>query len=131
MELPNKRERQPRPHEEGETVLPSYREKIDWGEVYRSDLLIRLKQKRMRFVVPAVVLVTLAFAALWTIQNYVPELANAQVIGYVNVAFLFTMLLFPLIWCAGLAYTRYATKVLEPIEQDINDHYGAKEDTNE
>ena len=104
-----------------------YRDSINWEEIYETDLLKDLKRKRAVFVVPAVVLLATAFATLWTIQNYVPELSNMQVIGWVNFQFLYTMLLFPTIWLAGFSYTRYASKVLEPIEQQINDLYGQKE----
>jgi len=100
---------------------------VNWEEIYKSDLLKTLKRKRMAFVIPGVVLCSLAFATLWTIQNYIPELSNMQVIGWVSFQFLYTMLLFPTIWLAGFAYTRYASKVLEPIEQEIHDRFDSKE----
>ena len=105
-----------------------FRNKINWGEIYTSDLLRRLKQKRMAFVVPAVVFTAFIFANLWTIQNYVPGLSNLQVFGWVNLQFIYTMLLFPVLWLAGFAYTRYASRVLEPLEQAIHDTYSTKED---
>lgn len=111
-------------------VPKDYRDSIDWEEIYQSDLHKTLKRRRMLFVVPAIILTSLAFALLWTIQNYIPELANMQVIGYVNFAFLFTMILFPVIWLAGFLYTKYASAVLEPIEQKINDRYGMTEGNN-
>ena len=81
----------------------------------------------MAFVIPGVIFCTLIFIVLWTIQDYAPGLSNMQVIGWVNFQFIFTMLLFPILWLAGFAYTRYASKVLEPIEQQIIDLHGEKE----
>ena len=105
----------------------NFRDTINWEEIYKSDLLKSLKRRRMAFVVPGVIFCALAFAVLWTIQNYIPELSNMQVIGWVNFQFLYTMLLFPIIWFAGFSYTRYASKVLEPIEQEIHDKYTSRE----
>ncbi|MDR0514750.1 MAG: DUF485 domain-containing protein [Coriobacteriaceae bacterium] len=107
--------------------LDDFRKSIDWEGIFHSDVFKALKRNRFKFVVPSIIGVSLAFTFLWTAQNYLPGLANMQVIGNINFAFLFTMALFPLIWLAGFAYTRYVGAAVEPHEQEILDRYGMKE----
>jgi len=112
-------------YEEEKAVL---RSRVDWADAFKSSAFKSLRRNRWRFVVPALILLVIAFIFLWTVQNYIPVLAHLQVIGYVNFAFLFTMCLFPIIWIAGLIYTRYVSKYVEPHEDEVNATYTPKEE---
>jgi uncharacterized membrane protein (DUF485 family) len=108
--------------------MEEFRRNTDWTKIYNSEVFKTLKANRMRFVIPAIVGVFLVFSFLWTTQSYIPALANLQVIGYINFSFLFTMILFPVIWLAGFWYTKYAEKNVEPHERELLETYGQREE---
>jgi uncharacterized membrane protein (DUF485 family) len=108
--------------------MDEFRRGVDWASIYNSELFKTIKRNRMKFVISGLIGVIILFSFLWTTQSYLPDLAHLRVIGYVNFAFLFTMILFPTIWIAGFAYTRYVGKHVEPYENELNELYGHKED---
>lgn len=101
---------------------------INWAEIYETPIFKTVFKRRLSFVVPAIIIFFVLFFVLFTIQNYYPNIAHARISGYYNVAFSFTMLLFPTFWLAGYAFTRYTTKHVHPLEDEIVETYSLKED---
>ncbi|MDR2197533.1 MAG: DUF485 domain-containing protein [Coriobacteriales bacterium] len=110
-----------------EQSMSEFRKSVDWERIYHSKEFRRLKSNRMRFVVPAIIAVCMVFLFLWTVQSYIPALANVQLLGFINFSFLLTMILFPTIWLAGFAYTKYVERYVEPYEEGLLKTYGKKE----
>jgi len=102
------------------------RELIDWEQAYASDTFKALKKKRFSFVIPVISIFTVVFFTLFTIQSYYRSLASTRVFGYINVAFLYTMLLFPIILIVGFWFTRYMSKNVTPLEEEIIKRYDRK-----
>ncbi len=100
---------------------------IEWEKAYASETFQTLKRKRFAFVIPTIVIFCVVFFTLFTIQNYYRGLANMRVFGWINVAFLYTMLLFPIIWGVGIWFTMYISKNVSPREEEIIKRYGGKE----
>lgn len=100
---------------------------INWDKAYNTETFKEIKKRRFIIVVPMVIVFTILFLVLFTVQNYIPELANAKLVGYVNFSFLYTMILFPLVWVAGFYYSKYTTTKLHPQEEEIVKEFGRKE----
>jgi|GEM_PF-5591551 len=101
-------------------------EKGHWQEAYDSDLYKKVVRRRFGFVIPAIVMFCLLFFILFTLQQFLRVLANTMVIGNMNVNFVYTMLLFPVLWLTGLIFLRYVRKNVYPLEEEIINKYGKK-----
>jgi uncharacterized membrane protein (DUF485 family) len=100
--------------------------KGNWEKAYESDLYKKVVRKRFGFVVPAIITFCLLFFILFTVQHFFKDLANAMVIGNMNFNFLYTMLLFPVLWLIGLIFLRYVRKNVYPLEDEIIEKFGTK-----
>jgi uncharacterized membrane protein (DUF485 family) len=101
-------------------------EKGSWDKAYKSDLYKKVVRKRFGFVIPAIITFCVLFFILFTVQQFFKDLANTMVIGNINFNFLYTMLLFPVLWLIGLTFLRYVRKNVYPLEEEIINKFGKK-----
>lgn len=101
--------------------------KIDWDTISQSPKFKEVYKRRLSFVVPGVATFFLLFFVLFTMQNYW-AIADYHFIGYINFAFFYTMMLFPILWIMGLSFCSYTTKKVHPLEDEIVKEFSLKED---
>jgi uncharacterized membrane protein (DUF485 family) len=101
-------------------------EKGSWDKAYESDLYKKVVRKRFGFVIPAIIVFCLLFFILFTVQQFCKDLANTMIFGNINFNFLYTMLLFPVLWLTGLIFLRYIRKNVYPLEEEIISTFGKK-----
>ncbi len=99
------------------------RKKINWQEAYDSPEFQKIKKKRLVFIIPAVILVFFLFFILFWVQSFNPALATKAVAGDANFAFVYSMLIFPIVWISGMLYILYVRKTIYPIEDKIQEKY--------
>ena len=97
-----------------------------WEEAYASDAFKEVIRRRYSFVIPAIVIFCVLFFILFTIQQFFVEFASSMVSGNINVNFLYTMLLFPILWLAGVLFLRYVRKHVYPMENEIINTFSKK-----
>jgi len=91
-----------------------------WAEAYESETFKALSRKRFGFVIPALLAFTAIFLALWIMQSMFPAAARHRVYGYVNVNFIYTMAIFPIVWSLGFVFVRYIRREVYPLERELN-----------
>lgn len=102
-------------------------DRINWDAIYETPKFKDVYNRRLSFVIPSIVVFFILFTTLFTIQNYLPGIANYQVSGYINFAFAFTMILFPVFWVWGMLFCSYTAKNVHPLEEEIVEEYKIKE----
>ena len=100
--------------------------KGNWEKAYESDLYKKAVRKRFGFVIPALITFCLLFFVLFTIQQFFKDLSSTMVMGNINFNFLYSMLLFPVVWLTGLIFLRYVRKNVYPLEDEIIKKFGTK-----
>ncbi len=95
-----------------------------WTEAYQSELFQRISRKRFGFVLPALLVFSAVFFVLWIIQGIFPAIAAHRVYGYINLNFVYTMMIFPFVWILGFIFVRYTRKNVYPLEDELNERFG-------
>jgi len=99
-------------------------ETTKWEEAFHSPVYQDISRKRTRFVVPALLAFSAMFFVFWIIQSMFPNVARYRVYGYVNVNFVYTMLIFPVVWVLGLCFVRYTRRNVYPLEEELVRKFG-------
>jgi uncharacterized membrane protein (DUF485 family) len=94
-------------------------DKIMWSEAFESDTFKKISRKRFRFVVPALLLFSGAFFALWIMQSSFSEVSSIRIYGWINMNFVATMAIFPFTWILGYVYVRYIYREVYPLEEEL------------
>jgi uncharacterized membrane protein (DUF485 family) len=84
------------------------RGEADWDRIIRSPLYRQMVAEKMRFVVIATLVFLVYYFALLVLVGYWPELMATQVIGVVNIAYLFALSQFFMAWFLAYLYMRIA-----------------------
>jgi uncharacterized membrane protein (DUF485 family) len=90
-----------------------------WSDAYHSELFKKISRKRFGFVVPALIAFSCMFLVLWVIQGMYPAIAAHPVYGYININFVYTMAIFPVVWILGFIFVRYTRKNVYPLEDEL------------
>ena len=93
------------PHERTADEEPDV---IAWEVLARSDRFRLLLRAKRRFVIPAMIFFVIYYFALPTLVGYAPQFMAKQVIGSVNVAYLFALSQFFMAWIIAALYVRAA-----------------------
>ena len=95
---------------------------VAWEVLARSDRFRLLLRAKRRFVIPAMIFFVLYYFALPTLVGYAPQFMAKQVIGSINVAYLFALSQFFMAWIIAALYVRAAARfdrmAREVLEQD-------------
>ena len=95
-----------------------------WAEAYQSELFKRISRKRFGFVIPALLGFSCMFLVFWVLQSMFPAVAAHRVYGYINVNFIYTMAIFPVVWILGLVFVRYTRRNVYPLEDQLIQRFG-------
>jgi len=82
----------------------------DWDIVASNPQFRKLMAAKVRFIVPATVFFIAYYFALPILVGYAPELMSTQVIGPVNIAYLFALSQFFMAWLVAYLYVRAANR---------------------
>ena len=97
-----------------------------WEDAFNSKAFREVVRKRFNFVVPGIVVFSALFFILFAIQQFCVGFASTMVFSNINVNFLYTMLLFPGLWLAGLVFLRYVRKHVYPLEKEVTSTFSKK-----
>jgi uncharacterized membrane protein (DUF485 family) len=89
----------------------------NWDALARSPRFKALLQEKRRFIVPATVFFLVYYFALPILVGYFPEFMKRQVIGPVNIAYLFALSQFGMAWALAWIYMRAAVRFDSLAEQ--------------
>jgi uncharacterized membrane protein (DUF485 family) len=79
-----------------------------WDRIAESEDFKDLMAAKARFIVPATVFFVVYYFALPVLVGYAPELMSRQVLGVVNIAYLFALSQFFVAWLLAWLYVRAA-----------------------
>jgi uncharacterized membrane protein (DUF485 family) len=90
------------------TDSPSAALHADWQAIENDSEYRELVREKRSFIVPATIFFVVYYFAFLVIVGYVPDVANANVIGNINVAYLFAISQFVVAWIIMALYVRRA-----------------------
>ena len=79
-------------------------------------------------MIPAIIILSIAFFILWWIQSYNLPLATTEVLGSANFSFVYSMLIFPIVWIAGFVYTKYVSAKIYPLEDKLIEKFSKRKE---
>ncbi len=82
----------------------------DWDRIAHTDAFKDLMAAKARFIVPATLFFMVYYFALPVLVGYAPELMKREVIGPLNVAYLFALSQFFMAWIVAGLYMRAASR---------------------
>ena len=82
----------------------------NWDALARSPEFAALLREKRRFIVPATAFFLVYYFALPILVGYFPEFMKRQVIGAVNIAYLFALSQFVMAWVLAWIYVRKAVR---------------------
>ncbi len=80
----------------------------DWDRIARTNAFKDLMAAKARFIVPATVFFMIYYFALPVLVGYAPELMRREVLGPLNLAYLFALSQFFMAWIVAGLYMRAA-----------------------
>jgi uncharacterized membrane protein (DUF485 family) len=98
----------------------------DWDRIARLPLYRQMVAEKTRFVVIATLIFVVYYFALLVLVGYWPELMSRQVIGVVNLAYLFALSQFFMAWLLAYLYMRIASRFDLMTEQILRETLGAE-----
>ena len=93
------------PHERTADEEPDV---VAWEVLARSDRFRLLLRAKRRFVIPAMIFFVIYYFALPTLVGYAPQFMAKQVLGSINIAYLFALSQFFMAWIIAALYVRAA-----------------------
>jgi len=115
MEIDRSRLSQPssRPLEEEGEAGPVSEDVAYWEGLERTDEFRQLITARMRFVLPATAFFLVYYFLLPLANGLAPGFMRTDVIGHVNIAYLFALSQFVMAWLLAWLYIRKANSVFD------------------
>jgi uncharacterized membrane protein (DUF485 family) len=99
--------------------------RTDWNRVANHAEFKALMAAKAKFVIPATVFFMVYYFALPALVGYAPELMKTPVIGPVNLAYLFALSQFFMVWFVAFLYMRAAAK-FDRMAKNVLDSVGGK-----
>jgi uncharacterized membrane protein (DUF485 family) len=84
--------------------------RANWDALARSPQFLALLKEKRRFIVPATLFFLVYYFALPILVGYFPELMKKEIIGPVNIAYLFALSQFGMAWVLAWIYMRAAVR---------------------
>ncbi|GAC1304559.1 MAG: DUF485 domain-containing protein [Vulcanimicrobiaceae bacterium] len=91
-------------------VAPPVRSQAQWETIEHSREFSDLVRAKAAFIVPAMIFFLVYYFALPILVGYAPALMEREVIGHINVAYLFALSQFAMTWIVMALYARSAEK---------------------
>jgi uncharacterized membrane protein (DUF485 family) len=99
----------------------------DWDRIAQSADYRRMMASKTKFVVAATVFFTVYYFTLPVLVGYWPELMKREVIGVVNIAYLFAFSQFFMTWILAYLYMRISRRFDLMTEKILAETLAAKE----
>jgi uncharacterized membrane protein (DUF485 family) len=90
-----------------------------WDELAASPEFQALLRAKRSFLIPATVFFIVYYFALPILVGYFPGFMSTNVIGNINLAYLFALSQFIMAWVMAWVYVREATNVFDPLAQSV------------
>jgi uncharacterized membrane protein (DUF485 family) len=91
-----------------QTETPLQVRDSDWDRIARTDAFKDLMVAKARFIVPATLFFMVYYFALPILVGYAPDLMKREVIGPLNLAYVFALSQFFMAWIVAALYVRAA-----------------------
>lgn len=98
----------------------------DWARVEHSAEFVSLMRAKARFIVPATVFFLIYYFLLPVLVGYAPTFMDTKVIGNINLAYLFALSQFAMVWIIMALYVRRARGFDEQADRVIAEVRGAR-----
>jgi uncharacterized membrane protein (DUF485 family) len=98
----------------------------EWQAIERDPDFKQLVQEKRSFILPWTIFFIVFYFAFLVIVGYVPSVANAEVIGHVNVAYLLALLQFVVAWALMVLYVRRAAGFDALVDRIVKKFRGGK-----
>ena len=103
--------------------LMSEKSPVNWSEIEAKPAFQSLLARKAKFIITATVFFLVYYLALPVLVGYWPELMKKEVIGKVNVAYIFALSQFLMAWILAFLYVRIAAKWDKEAAAVIQDHH--------
>ena len=90
-----------------------------WEGLERTDEFKQLVAARWRFVLPATVFFLVYYFALPILNGVAPGFMRTNVVGNINIAYLFALSQFFMAWILAWLYIRRANTVFDPLAEAV------------
>src|SRR5256714_15079387 len=126
METDRSRPSQPwwRPQEAPPEAGPVGEDVAYWEGLEQTDEFRRLIAARMRFVLPATVFFLVYYFLLPLANGLAPGFMRTDVIGHINIAYLFALSQFVVAWLLAWFYIRKANNVFDRLAAAVRERAG-------
>jgi uncharacterized membrane protein (DUF485 family) len=98
---------------------PTTDDVAQWEGLERTDEFKQLVSARMRFVLPATVFFLAYYFLLPLANGLAPGFMRTNVIGNINIAYLFALSQFVMAWVLAYFYIRQANRVFDPLAEKV------------
>jgi|HubBroStandDraft_6_1064221.scaffolds.fasta_scaffold304688_2 uncharacterized membrane protein (DUF485 family) len=109
-------------------AAPPPAKKTDWDIVAHNPEFEDLMAAKARFIVPATVFFIVYYFALPVLVGYAPKFMSTPVIGPLNIAYLFALSQFLMVWIIALLYMRAAGRFDERAKRLLSHLEGFKKE---
>jgi uncharacterized membrane protein (DUF485 family) len=92
-----------------------------WEGLEETDEFRRLVRARWRFVAPATVFFLVYYFALPLSNGLFPNVMRTELIGHINLAYLFALSQFVMAWLLAFFYIRQAGRVFDPLAEKVRE----------
>jgi len=82
----------------------------DWDRIAADPAFAELKSAKRRFIIPATIFFLVYYMSLPILVGFAPDLMKTEVIGKVNIAYLFALSQFAMTWIVCAMYVRAARR---------------------
>lgn len=96
---------------------------VDWAALEAQPAFRALLARKARFIVGATVFFMSYYLALPILVGYFPDLMKKQVLGKVNLAYLFALSQFVMAWTVAFLYVRKASRWDKEAADVIKGHH--------
>jgi uncharacterized membrane protein (DUF485 family) len=100
---------------------PPPEEVAQWEGLEQTTEFKQLIQARLRFVLPATIFFLAYYFLLPLLNGLAPGFMRTNVIGNVNIAYLFALSQFVMAWLLAFFYIRRANTVFDPLAQKVRE----------
>lgn len=94
----------------------------EWDRLAQSPEFKALTAAKLRFILPATIFFIIYYFALPILVGWAPELMKREVIGRVNLAYLFALSQFFVAWFLAWLYLRAANRFDRMAQDVLNNH---------
>jgi uncharacterized membrane protein (DUF485 family) len=94
-------------------------DEVHWEGLEQTEEFRQLVKARWRFVAPATVFFLAYYFALPLSNGLFPNVMRTEIIGHINLAYLFALSEFVMAWVLAYFYIRQAGRVFDPLAEKV------------